>query len=333
MTSPQLSFFCELDADALQSLFADDQVIDDLKALQAGVNLGLLDLSRARAEVVRQLNQAGIPVTAWLLLPREQGYWLNMGNAPLAAARYAHFKAWSAENDLRWSGVGLDIEPDIREVQQLIERKWSAIARLLRRTLDREGLRRAQAEYSALVAQIRADGYRVDSYVIPFVLDERKAGSSVLQRALGLVDIPADREIPMLYTSYMRPKGPGLLWSYAAESQAVGLGVTGGGVQIEGMPQIPPLDWQEFERDLRLARRWTQDIHIFSLEGCIEQGFLGRLRDFDWTQPVTPPLELADQVARMRRLLGIALWTSTHPFAVLGGVATILWLLSRRRRG
>ncbi len=81
--------------------------------------------------VVRQLNEAGIPVTAWLLLPKEQGYWFNLDNIPQAIARYADFKAWTEENALQWAGVGIDIEPDFNELQQLAQGDSGGLAPLV----------------------------------------------------------------------------------------------------------------------------------------------------------------------------------------------------------
>jgi len=330
-TQPQLTFFCELEADALQALFANPSIIDDLTALKASVSLGILDLSPERAAVVRRLNEAGIPVIAWQLLPQEQGYWFNLGNAPQAAARYADFGAWTAKHGLQWAGVGVDIEPDIHEIQQLLGDKERLLPTLLRRAFDNERLRRAQVAYSALVTQMRTDGYRVDSYQFPFIVDERKAGSTLLQRVAGLADVPADREVLMLYTSFLRPRGPGVLWSYAPDAQSVGVGSTGGGVEVGGIGDIPPLNWDEFSQDLRLARCWSDDIHVFSLEGCVRQGFLAWLKTFDWAQPITPPLATARQVERVRKALRVVLWASAHPFVVLGGLIGALWLLSRLR--
>jgi hypothetical protein len=295
--------------------------------------MGMMDLSAPRAEIVRRLNRAGVPVTAWQLLPKSQGYWFNLNNAAHAAARYVDFQAWTAQHDLHWDGIGLDIEFDQREIMQLLANRWLLLPTLLRRSFDNEGLRRGQVAYSALVAQMRADGYRVDSYLIPLILDERTAGASFLQRISGVVDIPADREIPMLYSSFLRPRGAGVLWSYAQSTAGVGVGSTGGGVQFEGITLAPPLTWEEFERDLRLARRWTNDIHVFSLEGCIEQGFLARLKGFDWEQPVTPPLEAAGEVERFRQGLRTALWLTAHPLTVFGGLLGVLWLFERVRRG
>src|SRR5512139_2662143 len=100
---PVMTFFCELESQPLESLFSNPQVIPDLQALNAGVSLGILDLSPERAEVVQRLNQSGIPVTAWLLLPKDQGYWFNSTNASQAARRYADFKVWTTEHNLKWS--------------------------------------------------------------------------------------------------------------------------------------------------------------------------------------------------------------------------------------
>lgn len=330
--TPRLTFFCELDAAALQALFTTSQIIEDLRALGAGVSLGLRDLSPERAEIVQRLNAAEIPVIAWLLLPEAQGYWFNLDNAPEAIAFYADFRVWTEMHGLQWNGVGLDIEPDMRELKKFIAGDRRALLTLFRRFTDAERLRRAQQHYAGLIAQIRADGYRVYEYAILFVVDERRAGSRLMQRFLGLVDLEVDREVLMLYSSFMRPFGPGLLWSYAPSAGSVAVGSTGGGVTVGGVDQIPPLTWDEFARDLRLAHAWSDDIHIFSLEGAVRQEFLSRLRTFDWDAPVAPPLREFGQVERVRQAWRAVLWASAHPGAVLAGVIVLFWLTSRLAR-
>ena len=127
----KLTFFCELDASTLEALFSDPSVTRRLVALGAQVSLGILDFSPERASVVRRLNRAGIPLIAWQLLPREQGYWYNMCNAAEAAARYAEFRDWSTREDLHWSGIGVDIKPDIGEFQELLTHKLRLFRTLL----------------------------------------------------------------------------------------------------------------------------------------------------------------------------------------------------------
>jgi len=326
---PKLTFFCEFESEALQELFRDPCVLESLEALDASVSMGILDLSPQRAEIIHQLNSAGIPVIGWLLLSKDEGYWFNLGNGPQAVARYADFKIWTLEHKLHWDGVGIDIEPDIREMEDLIQGRVTALSPILRRALNKRALNEAKATYWNLVYQMRMDGFRVDSYHLPFIIDERKVGASLIQRVVGLLDLPSDREVLMLYSSMIRPYGPGVLWSYAPEAESVGVGVTGGGVQMEGVSEFRPLDWVEFARDLRLACRQSDDIHVFSLEGCVQQGFLERMKTFDWEGPVTLPLDQARKTNVVRKGLQGVLWGSAHPLLVLAGFFGLRWLISR----
>ena len=306
-------------------------MIERLGALGARIGLGLLDLAPDRASVVRTLNEAGIPVDAWLLLPMEQGYWFNVNNALQATARYHAFKRWTEEYGLHWETIGLDIEPDIREVERFVTDRPRLLLALLYRSFNIVSFRTAQAAYSALVREMQRDGYLVDSYHIPLMVDERRAGSTLFQRLAGLVDVPSDREALMPYTSFLRPHGPGILWSYASDAHSIGVGSTGGGVHVAGLSDVPPLNWEELTRDLRLAKCWSDDIYIFSLEGCVEQGFLQRLIDFDWDGPVEIPYESARVVDRLRKGLWVILWISAHPLPILMGLVGFVWLLARFR--
>jgi hypothetical protein len=325
MAMPKLTFFCELDAEPLKAL-VNKPMIRRLQAMQASLSLGLRDMAPERVEVVKSLNRAGIPVIAWLLLPKEEGYWFNLRNAPQAINQYALFQDWTQANGLEWAGIGLDIEPDIQEMPDLMNRSWRNWRLYLRRLFTRREWKRGLAAYRDLVSQIHADGYRVDSYQMSMIADEREAGSSLIQRLLGLVDVKVDREVLMLYTSFERPYGAGVLASYAPAAQSIGLGSTGGGVDVDfGGPA--PLSWDELSRDLRLAYHYCDDIHIFSLEGCAQQGFLDRLEGFVWDNPILLPETSLLHVENKRRSLKSLLWVSTHSVAILATVAggVLLW--------
>jgi hypothetical protein len=329
MKPPNLIFFCELESQPLQELFSKPEVVQCLKALKAQVSLGLLDLSQERAEVVQRLNQEGIPLTAWLLLPKDQGYWFNLDNAPQAASRYGAFKRWSAANNLSWSGIGLDIETDIQLLQQFRRERWNVLQKLIKKAFDRWRFANATQHYRSLITQIRSDGYFVESYQIPFIIDERKASSDILQRMAGLVDLQVDREVLMLYTSFFRPHGPGILWDYGRDAGGIGIGNTGGGVQMEGFKEPAYLDWPELQRDLLLARQLTDYIHIFSLEGCVMNGLLERLHDFDWSQSPVIPHGQAKKIRNYRKTAQTVLWTLSHPLHVIGAGVGLFWLMRR----
>lgn len=70
--------------------------------------------------------------------------------------------------------------------------------------------------------QIKADGYRAESYIFPFIYDERETHGQMLELLLGLVDVKSvDVEVPMLYTSGL-PLGIGFLKAYGTGLSAVG---------------------------------------------------------------------------------------------------------------
>jgi hypothetical protein len=320
MAFPRLNFACELDTPSLQDLFADESVINDLRVLHASLSLGILDFSEERAQIVRRLNRSGVPVVAWLLLPMDQGYWFHQQNAPQAVACYRTFKVWTQEFGLKWDGVGLDIEPDIREMRRWMSEKWRTITYMLRRSFNWRVFRSARRIFLNLIDEIHADGYRIDIFQFPFIVDERKAESTLIQRATGIIDLPADREVLMLYSSFARPHGAGFVWSYAPEARAIGIGLTAMGVDTGLMSDSYPLSWREFERDLRLAWHWTDDIFIYSLEGCVRQGFLPRIKTFVWDQPFLAPTEPALWVENWRGLMQTVLYVSTHLWVVALGI-------------
>jgi hypothetical protein len=330
LTRPTLTFACELDAARLTELFANASVIDDLKALGARVTIMVSDLSAERAGVVRQLNQAGIPLVGIPLFPVEEGYYFTVDNAPRAAQRYQQWRQWTGEHGLVWEQVGLDLEPEAQFYLQLMANPWALVPRLLQRLRDRGRVTRARAAYVALVDQIHADGWPVENYQFPFIADERRARSTLLQRLMGLVDVGTDREVWMQYTSFVGPLGPGILWSYGPESEAIAVGTTGGGPDVPGHPQFTPLSWEELTRDLRLARRWTDQLYVHSLEGCVWNGYLTRLRSMDWTPASIPP-ETAAVAGLLRAGLRGVLRTSAHPWRTAGLVGAMLWLFAHRR--
>ena len=336
MAPPRLTFFCELTPEPLQALFGKAgeekrRLIADLLKLQANLSLGIIDLSQERAEVVQRLNQAGVPVIAWLLLPKDEGYWFNLDNVLQAVARYAAFQAWTVENGLRWEGIGLDIEPDIGEITQFAKGNLRLLPGVVRRLFNRRRLLDGRARYQELIAQIHADGYQVESYQFPIIADERLAHSTLLQRGIGLVDLVVDREVWMMYTSFVRPNGAGLLASYAAEAQALALGSTGGGVDSE-FGQFTPLTWGELERDLRLAWHYCSDLYIFSLEGCVQQDFMPRLRDFAWDHPMMIPEQGLAKARGLRGALQSALWIARNIWWILAGSAAgfVFWKVLER---
>jgi len=303
-----LTYFVELPAPQLRALFERPGLLPLLQETGASIAMAMLDLSPERREVCAVLNALGIPVTAWLVLDTEAGYWLTADNAHLGHARYRELLAWARATHLRLEAIGLDLETPHDDVREILEQGRAALRRLFLQRRSREALERAAAQYRALCEEIRHDGFRVETYQFPLVLDERRAGSTLLQRTFGFVDVAPDREVLMLYESLLPAQiSEAMVDTYGADCQAIGVGLTGGGVDLvlEAIGQRT-LSLERLLTALRRARRYTPHLYVFSLEGCVEAGYLEALCAADLTRKVIPtPLALGG--ALMRAGLRLAL--------------------------
>lgn len=309
----------------METLLSDPKIIADLKDLQAGIAFAVPDFTPLRAQMVRRLNDAAVPVFAWVELPREQGVYLSVDNVPQAQARFDEFQKWTAANGLRWAGVGLDIEP---EIDSLSGSKLRLAWTFFQRSFEGGRVTGAREQYAQLIRRLQSQGYLVMTYQLPFIVGERRAHSSLVERLFGIVDVRGDREVLMLYTSFARTFGAALIWKFGPSAQAIAVGST------VAQPGAPPLDWDEFSRDLIVASHFSQVVGVYDLEGCVQQGFLPRLKNMDWGQSVVISYKEINKVAMLGRDIGAALWILSHLLYLLAilAAAIALWIAWRIRR-
>ena len=329
-SSPEIGFACcDKGVEEMQSLFADRNVIASLNELHAEVAVAILDFAPERTAIVRRLNQAGIRVTAWIMLPKEEGYHLNADNSPAAMARIAAFEKWTAENGLKWAAVGLDIEPNFAELAALETHRWHLIITLIRRSLDGKRIERARTEYSRLITELQSQGYAVQTYQMPYLPAERSVHSTLLDRLFGTIDVRGNEEYLMLYTNVARPIGAAMIWSLGRGAQGISVGSTDG----ETPPGVGsgPLDWNEFSRDLIVASHYSRQLGVYDLEGCVRQGFLPPLKSIDWSKSVFIPAESVRRAELLGLILRTVLWTSSHIlYFISAALALCAWFAWRR---
>jgi hypothetical protein len=302
--SPKLTFFVELETPPLEELFGRPEVLPFLADQGCAISMGLLDLSERRAEVVRKIESSGIPVTGWLLLDLEDGYWLNADNADRARERWRETAAWAQREALPLQRIGLDVEFPRSESEGAIRDRRRAFFSMLRHRRPREQVQDAERAYGELVREIRESGRTVEVYQFPHLLDERAARSTLLRRALGIVDVSVDAEVYMLYSSYLGRAGTRV---YFADAPCIALGVTGGGVNARNPDARHRfLSWERLEEELRDASAHARDVYVFSLEGCVEQSMLTRIAEIDWGQPA--PALPPEEERRARRGRRITQW-------------------------
>ena len=323
MTGPEfteLNFFCTLEANALARLFEDRFVLDDLKSLGAGVSLAVMDFSNERARAVQLLNKLGIPVIAWLMLPQEHHYWFTLSNSGLALEQYQQFKQWSQHKKLNWVGIGLCIKEE------------SCWGNSLKTEEEKSAeLSQAKQNYLQLGIQVHDDGYRLELYRPAAVVAAQHARPKLLRKAEGQLELVADRQVDLFFTSLHRGQNQAALWRAIAESQAVGIGLTGSSALINKDDQTNPLTWNEFTHDLRIGVQSGKSVYVFNLEGCARLGYLDRLITLDLAAPIDVPLAKQKNLQRQRgwrspkRLAGLATLAG-----ILGG--TLIFLRRKKTR-
>lgn len=317
----QLTYMYDVPTAELSHCF-DEQLVAHLSVHGIRVVLALRDDSSARAELVRRLNRARIAVVAWLVRPEHD---FQLHDADAVRTRFEEFQRWSTQHGLAWDAVALDIEPDIRDTVRFGDEPTVDLTTLIRRVGDRWHIEAATTAYTEVLTQIRAAGYVVEIFEIPFVRDDRVSGTTIARRLLGLPDIVADRTVMQLQSSYVRPYGPGLIAAYAPEASSVMVG------SMRGDTHNRALSEAELLRDLaHVTACGVTNIYIADMQ---QLPISAVIVEKNWASKTLPaPDEYYQQVARMRAGVRALLWAGARPAVLLPLLIPVLLLIRRMLR-
>ena len=126
-----------------------------------------------------------------------------------------------------------------------------------------------------------------------------------------------------------RGAGAAPVWKYGPDAQAIVVGVTSGDA---APPYFVPLDWNQLASNLIVASHFTRVVGVYSLEGCVQHGFLPRIKTMDWNATVTIPAASVARLSRLRFFIQAALWTASWLPLIAAALAGAVWLMWRKRR-
>lgn len=336
---PRLIFATEQDAVGALAALRVPGVVDFLATQGHAVALDLAEIDDTWAHAARLLNQRGVGVIAGLSLSAEEGFGFNLQNYPLAIGCYQAFVNWARAHGLQFEAVGLSIEPPLQDVAPDQRRGPRALLRRLWLARENVLYPAAQAAYNELIVAIHLDGYEVHTYQMPAIADDRRVGTTLLQRALDIVDLQSDLDVLMCSSSvpidlFGYDLGGALIASYGANADAIGVGSVG-----EGDPAIErhaPLPWRALQRDLLLAAQHTDTIYLYSLEDCVARDLLPKIASLAWDAPARPAAGRRALIGLLRGLVFAILMVGRFGRTALawGGwvVAVFFWLRGRRAR-
>jgi hypothetical protein len=329
---PGYIFFTELPSIDLDALVQNDKVLELLQRYKAGICMGLVDLNDERANIVRELNQANIPVIAGILVSEDAGYWANVSNARVTAEKYGQVRLWAIDHGLVFDAVGIHCLPHINLFRSWVKKDIGSMFRSLSGFFKPWQFNKAKSIYQDLAAQIKADGYRLESFVPSFVYDERIVKSRLLKTLLGIVDIPSDREILILQANTIQAHNLGLIWSYGRETSSFGIRSTDS-VTWSAETDPEPIKWSDFKKSVHHAWYWSNTIYIYSLEGCIQQDIFDKIFSIKLDDLILEPKQLIERIDRSRISLQALLWGVTYlPLLIFMGIVAIFLFRYHRKR-
>ncbi|MEM6800965.1 MAG: hypothetical protein AAF696_06145 [Bacteroidota bacterium] len=281
---PLLSFFSHSNSEEFQQLISRPGVLQSLQNMGAEIRIGIVEMNEARAKSIQTLNEAGIPVFAWIKALEVQGSTFRVDNASSLLKRYQSFKSWSDQYGLIWQGVGIDLRPKAEVMSSWVEEPvlsaWNSYLNLF----NQKESELAKPLFQEFQEAVHQDGYVLETYVLPFAMDEDPEEASGLQYLTRILNVNSDRVIPLCYTSYPFISAASIL-DYGSRAQRVGLGSTSMPISPQ-KTSLQALDWEMLSRDLRLAHDVCKEIHLDNLEGIVANGWLEAIELFDFSESV-----------------------------------------------
>ncbi|MDD5448563.1 MAG: hypothetical protein PHO53_05300 [Actinomycetota bacterium] len=280
-----------------ENISPDDVVRHALPLLEesgAGVAFALFpsSLNEVNARAFRKLKDAGIELTFWVLLSKEDGYFPGEKNVDVFLGLCKKVFQWAEQEGVLPDFLAIDEESPLEQAEKLLGApiwlKPGVALKIALGNLCRENFDYAKGRFSILNSLARDRGVKTLGTCIPVVLIEEIQGGEFVQDLFETPVLGVDWDIisPMIYTSMLIGMSAGLIsrkdaswllyrlskWLDASRPHAAGvsLGVTGTGVLGNEPAFSSPL---ELVSDVETAlSAGIRDITIYSLEGIISRG-------------------------------------------------------------
>lgn len=314
----RLSWMTDLPSAHLYQMLSDSSMQADLAMLKPTIRMGMVDLDSSRLELIKLLDSLEVPMTAWLLLPNEEGKSLDWKQSERAKQRYEEFLQWTHDHQLNWSGIALAVVPDAKEQEWLDGQRSRYAEHLFSRMYEEEDLLASRVGYQNLIHQMQADGYLVELYMPAYHLDAQKAGSSATQWITGVPILEADVQIPMLQMD--EEHALAMVASYSSEEAVKKICLLMPSAQTNSMA------WKEAATLVQEAGDDVEEITLYIPDLSRTSEIIPNLARFEW-EGVSPlsSSELNKAGARrqkMQRLFDLL----RYPKLVLAGLGVLLLL-------
>jgi hypothetical protein len=268
----RMQFAADHDLDVAVAIAQDVHTVDDLRA------------------ICRAADDAGVGITLWPLLSKDDGYWANQANVDQFADWTREIVEDSRTNCRHMDGVTIDLEMTwdrALALSVLVAEGGGVvdIAQFVLTGVDEAAYSHSVDVFGDLIADVHDEGLRAEITTLPMLADDVADGDNGIALALGtpVEGLDADAISIQVYRSTFDDLysaaladpterfGPGLVASYAASATdawgdraAVDLGLTG----FEGADGLDSAaDLQDDVAAALGAGIPVDHIAVYSLEG------------------------------------------------------------------
>jgi hypothetical protein len=189
-----------------------------LKEFNAGLNVAVHhDKSDEDLEkILKTYHQKDVPLTFWVLLSKEDGYFPNERNIDKFRTRLFKLMDWIASRGFKMPDIAVDLEPPLEEMELRRSKKkedrkrWRARMKL---NVDPVRFEESSAAYRKLNDEIHERGAKTFVAASPTIADDLRNGNVYTQDLLEtpVTSVPWDRISIMWYVSMMTGYSKGLV--------------------------------------------------------------------------------------------------------------------------
>jgi hypothetical protein len=247
--------------------------------------------SPALASLLAAASARGAGARAWIVLPKDAGYWPGETNLDAFGAAVDDFLAWVSAAKLPVGWITFDLEPDWAYTQAMAKimadttnpHRIDDLIALVKTHVDAAGFAAAQAKLAAIVGRVHAAGLRAHAVTYPMVLDGMKKGNTFLEDGFDIPvsGIPWDEVSFMVYRSTWQAfsatqLSSDLFYSYGVDARAffgdaagVDFGVVGADPTTGAAGYTDP---SVLASDVAAARAaGVTRLHLYSLEEALAE--------------------------------------------------------------
>jgi len=231
------------------------------KEYSLAIATGILD--KKYAELIKDINHAGVLVTHWIVVDDNQGYWTNACSLEATKDKIEKLLNWQRKYNLGLAKVGLDIEWPLQVARAFSSNDFARGLRLFweyRKNIPKN----AQEEFEKLLQLLRVKATPVQFYEFPKILGWFFPSG---------LKIPKNAEVVEMDYSSMLPKILVLLLMkvFRSKKRIPALGIINGvSEETPGRmlgPQLPRhLTAEDLRKDIEAVGQ-QDEIYLFALNG------------------------------------------------------------------